>query len=143
MKVIYLRDINYYETDKMGIVHHANYLHYLEEARLHFLTVNQLSYFKLEQSGIYSPTTKIEISYKRPATYGDKIAVETSLTEVTPIRFVFTYKIIDEASKIIIAVARSEHCFSDKEGRLIVLKRFDKALADRLESLIETNEVYL
>ena len=27
------RKINYYETDKMGIVHHSNYIRFLEEAR--------------------------------------------------------------------------------------------------------------
>ena len=30
----YERRINYYETDKMGIVHHSNYIRFFEEARL-------------------------------------------------------------------------------------------------------------
>ena len=33
----YLRKINYYETDKMGITHHSNYIRFMEEARIYFL----------------------------------------------------------------------------------------------------------
>ena len=33
MEFKYERKINYYETDKMGIVHHSNYIKFLEEAR--------------------------------------------------------------------------------------------------------------
>ena len=34
MSSIYTRKVEYYETDKMGIVHHANYLHWFEELEL-------------------------------------------------------------------------------------------------------------
>ncbi len=37
MEFKYERKINYYETDKMGIVHHSNYIRYLEEARCEYL----------------------------------------------------------------------------------------------------------
>ena len=30
---IFERKINYYETDRMGVVHHSNYIRFLEEAR--------------------------------------------------------------------------------------------------------------
>ena len=33
----YRHRVNYYETDKMGITHHANYIHWMEEARIDFL----------------------------------------------------------------------------------------------------------
>ena len=33
----YERRINYYETDKMGIVHHSNYIRFFEEARVDML----------------------------------------------------------------------------------------------------------
>ena len=37
MDYTYERTINYYETDKMGVVHHSNYIRFLEEARCYFL----------------------------------------------------------------------------------------------------------
>ena len=33
----YKHTIQYYETDKMGITHHSNYIRFMEEARIHFL----------------------------------------------------------------------------------------------------------
>lgn len=33
MDFVFERKINYYETDRMGVVHHSNYIRYLEEAR--------------------------------------------------------------------------------------------------------------
>ena len=137
MSIIYRRTINYYETDKMGIVHHANYLHYLEESRINFLDSNSLSYALLESKGIYSPTSKISISYKKPVTYGDVIEVETYLAEVSPVRFIFKYVIKNQKTGELVAEASSEHCFADKDGRLLILKRIDKDLADKLDTLVE------
>ena len=137
MGVIFKRAINYYETDKMGIVHHANYLHYLEEARVCFLNTNLLSYASLEQKGIYSPTSKISITYKKPVTYGDTIEVDTVLSEVTPVRFIFSYVIKEQKTGALVAEATSEHCFADKNGHLLILSRIDKGLFDKLTSLVE------
>lgn len=134
---IYERPVNYYETDKMGIVNNANYLHYLEEARLYYLTANGFSFTELEKQGIYSPTSKIEISYKTPLAFGDTIQVETALVEVTAVRFIFSYRIYNKEKKTLAAVARSEHCFADKDGRLIILSRRDKDLAERISKLVE------
>ena len=36
-EIIYERKINYYETDKMGVVHHSNYIRFLEEARCYWM----------------------------------------------------------------------------------------------------------
>ena len=41
--IIYERKINYYETDKMGVVHHSNYIRFLEEARCYWMGNNRIS----------------------------------------------------------------------------------------------------
>ena len=56
----YLRRVNYYETDKMGITHHSNYIRYMEEARVHFLEQLGYSYARQEQEGLVSPVTGID-----------------------------------------------------------------------------------
>ena len=35
---IYKHKIQYYETDKMGVTHHSNYIRWMEEARVDFLS---------------------------------------------------------------------------------------------------------
>ena len=37
LESLYTRRANYYETDKMGIIHHSNYIRWFEEARLHYM----------------------------------------------------------------------------------------------------------
>ena len=49
MSFSYTRKINYYETDKMGVVHHSNYIRFLEEARCRWLEELNISMEKLEE----------------------------------------------------------------------------------------------
>lgn len=46
----YVRKINYYETDKMGITHHSNYVRFMEEARTDFLEKHGCGYSSFEKS---------------------------------------------------------------------------------------------
>ena len=52
---MYTHKVQYYETDKMGITHHSNYIRWMEEARIDFLEKSGFSYDKLEKDGIISP----------------------------------------------------------------------------------------
>ena len=49
MEHIYKRKVNYYETDAMQIVHHSNYIRFLEEARISFMDKIGLPYKKIEE----------------------------------------------------------------------------------------------
>ena len=54
----YIHKVNYYETDKMGITHHSNYVRWMEEARIDFLDQLGWSFIKLEEEGIIRYTGK-------------------------------------------------------------------------------------
>ena len=69
----YFRKINYYETDRMGITHHSNYIRFMEEARIDFLERIGCGYDKWEKEGILSPVTGLECKYKRPTTFGAQV----------------------------------------------------------------------
>jgi acyl-CoA thioester hydrolase len=73
--MIYERKINYYETDKMGIVHHSNYIRFFEEARCDLLDVCDLPYNLMEEKGIMSPVLGVSCRYKQHVTFGDSIEV--------------------------------------------------------------------
>jgi len=51
------RKINYYETDRMGVVHHSNYIRFLEEARCAWLDYLTIPFSLLEENGITIPVT--------------------------------------------------------------------------------------
>ena len=73
------RKINYYETDRMGIVHHSNYIRWMEEARVHYLDEIGFGYDALEKSGIISPVIGIEGDYKMTTTFDDIINIKENL----------------------------------------------------------------
>ncbi|WP_041496391.1 acyl-CoA thioesterase [Nonlabens marinus] len=83
----------YSETDQMGIIHHANYLIYMEQARLEWLNALGFSYQKMEENGVLLPVYQIDIKYKNPIKFGDEITIKTTLKNPPTTRVVFEYEI--------------------------------------------------
>ena len=69
----YRRRVQYYETDRMGIVHHSNYIRWFEEARTDFLRNNGIVYSDLEQSGVMIPVVNVSCRFRTPARYDEWI----------------------------------------------------------------------
>ena len=80
----YIHRVNYYETDKMGITHHSNYMRFMEEARMNFLSEIGYPMTRLEKEGITSPVVSVNCEYKHTTTYSDEIEIEVAL-ENTPV----------------------------------------------------------
>ena len=62
----YDRVVKYYETDRMGVVHHSNYIRWFEEARVEFMRDIGLPYSHMEDEGIMVPVVTVECKYKNP-----------------------------------------------------------------------------
>ena len=88
---IYQHTVQYYETDKMGIVHHSNYIRWMEEARIDFLSQIGWDYKVMEDNGIISPVTSVESKYKCNTEFGDVISIEVGVEEFKGIRLKLRY----------------------------------------------------
>lgn len=119
----YIRKVNYYETDKMGITHHSNYIRFMEEARMSFLDGVGYPMKRLENEGIMSPVVSVSCDYKRPTTYSDEIVIEVSAKEYSGVKLILSYTLTNAATGDTVAVATSTHCFIDQNGRPIALKK--------------------
>lgn len=119
----YRRKVNYYETDKMGITHHSNYVRWMEEARIAFLEHLGCGYAQLEAEGLTSPVLAVECQYKRPTTFNDEIKIGVSVEKYNGIRITFGYEIVKTATNEVAAIGKTEHCFLDKTGRPIIAKK--------------------
>ena len=132
----YIHKINYYETDKMGITHHSNYIRFMEEARLGFLEEIGYPMTRLEADGIASPVVSINCDYKHPSTYGDSLEIEVSIEKYTGIKVILNYVMTDIKTGVLVAAASSTHCFVDGSGRPVSVKKtfpdFDEALKSLL-----------
>ncbi|MBR6917567.1 MAG: acyl-CoA thioesterase [Clostridia bacterium] len=134
----YTHKVKYYETDKMGITHHSNYIRWMEEARLDFLEQLGWGYEKLEEEGMISPVTAIECRYKASTTFPDKIEITVSVSEFKAAVLKLSYLMKNQSGDTVFE-GRSEHCFLNKEGRIIRLKREYPEFCDLLISLTEEN----
>ena len=87
----YIHKVQYYETDKMGITHHSNYIRWMEEARVDFLDRIGFGYAKLEEDGIMSPVIGIECDYKNSTTFDDVIEIEVGIEEFKGVKLIIKY----------------------------------------------------
>ena len=133
----YIHTVKYYETDRMGITHHSNYVRWMEEARIDFLEQIGWGLDRIEAMGIVSPVVSISCKYKQTTTFPEKIAIVVVLEEVRGARLKLRYTMKNEAGRTVFE-AHSENCFTDASGRILRLDRqfpeFYKALCELAES---------
>ncbi|MBQ8599720.1 MAG: acyl-CoA thioesterase [Oscillospiraceae bacterium] len=117
----YQHKVQYYETDKMGITHHSNYIRWMEEARIDFLSQRGWSYEKLEAMGLISPVTAVNCHYKNSTTFAEEITIRVWIEEFKGVRLKIGYEM--RRGETVVFIGQSEHCFLNKEGKIISLKR--------------------
>ncbi len=137
MEFKYERKINYYETDKMGIVHHSNYIRFLEEARCRWMDNQDISMEKLEEIGLTIPTLEIYCRYKYHVTSGDIIIIIPRIIEFNGVRMMISYKMIDKKTGKEVIQATSKHCFTDKTLKPINLKKKYEEVYKKFHNLVE------
>ncbi len=131
----YRRRVQYYETDMMGITHHARYIHWMEEARIDFMDQLGFPYREMEARDIFSPVKSIACDYRRSCTFGDEIAVTVRPESFNGVVLRLAYDMVNTADGETVCTAASEHCFLNREGRFVRLKRELPEFAARLEAL--------
>lgn len=131
----YIRKVNYYETDKMGIVHHSNYIRFMEEARMQYLDDIGFPMERVESMGIISPVVNTHCEYKRPCTFGDEIGIEVNIEEYTGVKLKLSYIMRNVRNNEIISLAYSTHCFTNTTGQPIIIKKVMPELDKILKEL--------
>lgn len=91
----------YRDTDKMGVVYHANYLAYYEAARNEMFRSVGLPYTMLEERNIVMPIVEVESKYKAPAYYDDLLTVRATIKEIPLVRAIVEYEVYNEAGTLL------------------------------------------
>src|SRR5699024_699292 len=86
----------------MGVVYHANYLVWFEIGRTKFIEQLGFKYAELEQQQVVSPVIDLGINYKRPARYGEKVYIETTLDHYDGLRTIYAYKIFNYDNDLLV-----------------------------------------
>ncbi len=133
----YERKAHYHETDQMGVIHHANYVKWMEEARVEFMDELGLSYKAMEEAGIVSPVTGLELDYKRPIAFDERVSIRLHVLKYTGVSLEVAYEIRNATQDALAARASSRHCFL-KDGKLVSLKKLLPALDENLRANMAT-----
>jgi len=83
--------VRFAETDAMGIVHHSNYLLYLEEARVAYLRALDKPYTVLRQEGVDHAVLECFVQYRRTLAFDDEVDVHLVLAGTTRATFQIAY----------------------------------------------------
>ena len=135
----YERKAYYHETDQMGVVHHSNYLKWMEEARIDFMDQLGFGYKQMEKIGIISPVVSVAIEYKNSVHFDDIVAIELEVKVYNGIRLELNYRIVNTKTGVLCATATSKHCFI-KDGRIISLKKELPEFQKNYEKFFGLNE---
>ena len=132
----YRHTVQYYETDRMGIVHHSNYVRWMEEARVDLLSKLGWDYARLEALGVFSPVTAVECHYRRSCTFADTVDVAVAVERFSGVRLRLRYA-MTAADGTMLCEAASEHAFLDGEGKPLRMNRKFPEFYERITELIE------
>lgn len=134
----YVRRAYYYETDKMSIVHHSNYIRWFEEARIDFMRRAGLDCAMLENEGILMPVTGVEAKYKSSIFFDEEFSVRPRLVYFNGVRASFKYEIRAVKRDVPAVTGESWHCFIDEKTRVPVnLKKTSPWFYARALELVE------
>lgn len=136
----YSRRVFYYETDKMGIVHHSNYIRWFEECRVDFIEQAGLPFETVEAENVFSPVLSAECSYKLPFRFGDTFFIKAVITDFgSGIRFNVIYTVYDAEGNVH-ATGKTSHCFVDGNMRPLRIKKTNPRVFDVYQQLFEGGE---
>ena len=137
MEFTYERKINYYETDRMGIVHHSNYIRFLEEARCRWLESVDMPFYVLEESGITIPVLGVNCTYKNHVTFGDSIIIKPFVKEYSGVRMTIGYDVTEKETGKIVIIAETKQCFTEKSLKPINLKKNAPQFSEKYEKMLK------
>ena len=135
MDFTFERNINYYETDKMGITHHSNYIRFMEEARVDFLSQIGFPFDKIEEEGIISPVIRVEYSYRKTTTFADVISIKVEVDKLSPVKLCLKYELTCNGE--VCGIGKSEHCFLNQEGRPVIVEKEKPEFFNALKNSME------
>ena len=124
----YIRKVNYYETDRMCIVHHSNYIRYFEEARIYAMEQIGCDCLEMEKINLIIPVVDVYAKYHKSLGFSDQFAVYTKMTYFNGVKMSFEYEI---------RFTKDNSIFINEEGRPISIKKSHPDIYKKFMSLVE------
>ena len=137
--LVYRRKAHYHEVDKMGVVHHSNYVKWMEEARIETVAAMGVSFKEAEESGILSPIVNVNVDYKRPVAFGDEVEIRVFILKYTGAVLELGYEFFNLTAGCLCTEATTRNCFM-KNGRVASLKKIAPEADARIRAIFEEQQ---
>lgn len=126
----YSRRVAFCDTDAMGVVHHANFVRYLEEARVAWMRERSLHEEHFPRVDVVFAVIRMQIHHEAPAFFDDLLNIRLQVRR-DGLKIHFQYAIYRDLSETRIAWGETLHVPVNKELKPV---RPSKKLVDHLES---------
>jgi acyl-CoA thioester hydrolase len=124
--------VRHYEVDQYGHVNHAQYVHYLEVARIEALEALGLSLGEMRRQGYLILAVELTVKYLAPARSGEPLDIVTHVREIRGARTFWVQEIRDAASGRPLVTAEVTGAFATEDGRPA---RIPPGFRERLEAI--------
>src|ERR1700722_10266472 len=114
--------VRYAETDRMGLLHHANHLVYFEQGRTELLRSMGLSYKDLEDQGFLLVLTRLQVRYRSPAWYDDLLTLRTIVVRTTLVKIEHRYELMRDG--VLLSEGETTLGCVDRAGKVQALPEF-------------------
>ena len=114
--------VRYAETDRMGLLHHSNYLVYFEQGRTELLRDQGVSYKELEDQGFLLVLTRVQVRYRQPARYDDLLTLRTTVQRTTNVKIEHRYELFRDGT--LLAEGETTLGCIDRQGSIQILPEF-------------------
>lgn len=128
--VWYAHRVSYGETDAMGVLYYAEYMHIFERARSELIRSHGISYNVVEERGIYLPVREAFCRYRSPARYDDLTSVHVRISAWGRASVTFSYEFFAEDKARLLATGMTQHACVDTTGRPVPVPGWLKELLE-------------
>jgi acyl-CoA thioester hydrolase len=129
----YRHEVKYYETDKMGVTHHSNYIRFMEEARIDWMDQLGYGFDRMEAEGIVSPVVGVSCNYKKSTTFKDVIEITVKVKQLSEVKLVIAYDMRVDGKTV--CTGETVHCFFDGGRPAVIKERFPSLYEAMLQTL--------
>lgn len=126
----YRHFVSYGETDTMGVLYYAEYLHIYERARSLFIRERGMSYAEVEKKGIILPVREAQSRYRSPVRFDDEILVRVGISQWKRASMRFVYEVWNKDKTVLHATGMTEHAAINHDGRPVRVPDWLKELFD-------------
>lgn len=115
MPVTVKHRVNFYDTDAMAVVHHANYIRWFEIGRVEYLRRYGITLGGLMEDGFVFPITDVAAKYVSPAHFDDVLEIETIATALTKAKMAFDYVVRRKGEDQVLVMGHTQNVFTRQD----------------------------